>query len=242
MPLKWCITNFPRLGRNGWVRERTAVGHLSALIFTAIPDSQCHLSNRFAKQEVYYCCKKKPHVAGSLIVNFSHEATVAVSHRFFLIPHAAQRSTRQKARLYLTILDNRQQKGKQQLSKELNVLVKMNRCTQQISLTLTGKFTMLSYQLHYKTYFPLAFSQEKRPSISRPTLIKTIACKFKEDVVAKALPSGKFPVLMALKLCQPFKHTAGTTLMQDWSLLISFCLVTSSSDADCHFCSLKKMG
>jgi len=76
-------------------------------------------------------------------------------------------------------LDNRQQKRKQQLSEELNVLVKMNRCPQQISLALIIRFVTLSYHLCYRTYSPLAFTQDKRPGISRPTLIKTIACKFK---------------------------------------------------------------
>lgn len=45
---------------------------------------------------------------------------------------------------------NRQQKRKQQLSKELNLLVKMNGCIQHISLTLIVKFTMLSYLPCYK--------------------------------------------------------------------------------------------
>lgn len=46
----------------------------------------------------------------------------------------------------------------------LNALVKIN--MQQISLTLILKFRILSYQLRYRSYSPLTFTQEKRPGIS----------------------------------------------------------------------------
>lgn len=110
-------------------------------------------------------------------------------------------------------LDNRQQKKKQRASKKPNGLVKMNRCTQQISLTLIIKFIMLSCQLCYRSYSPLACTQEKRPDISRPTLIKAIACKFKAAYVTKLLLQKhrlqlRSPELMALKLIWTFKHTA----------------------------------
>lgn len=111
-------------------------------------------------------------------------------------------------------LDNRQQqKRKQRVSKKSNGLVKMNRCTQQISLTLIIEFIMLSCQLCYRSYSPLACTQEKRPDISWPMLIKTIACKFKAAHVTKLLLQKhclqlRSPELTALKLTWTFKHTA----------------------------------
>lgn len=136
---------------------------------------------------------------------------------------------------------------KQWLSKELNVLVKMNRCTQQISLTLIIKFIMLSYQLHYRSYSPLPFTQEKRPGISWPTLIKTAVCKFKEAHVTKLLFEKhclqlRSPALMALKLFRTINTQQMLTLMQAWSLSICFCAVTSSSYADHQYCCLKRLG
>lgn len=65
-----------------------------------IPDSHCQLSKCFSKQVAYRCyCKN--HVAGSTIVHFSHEATVAVRHRVFLIPLAVQSNAEQRAKPYV---------------------------------------------------------------------------------------------------------------------------------------------